>query len=328
MPYSKEVFEAATARLAQRRQATEAENAMTRNQLNAKIPRLAKIEHELADTGISVIKEILSFGDTAARIERLRNNNLALQAERAELLNAKGYPLEILAVNHYCAKCVDTGYINDKMCSCLKGLLREEACKRANSGSPLPLYDFKSFDIKYYPETVLKETKITIQDYMARVLFHCRNYALNFNGEGSSLLLLGGTGLGKTHLALAIANTVLGRGFGVIYDTAQNIFMKMEDENFGRSEKKYSSAVLECDLLIIDELPDYASPYSINNFYNIINTRTLAKKPMVVSTNLNESELSARYGERIFSRLIGDFVLLKFFGNDIRQLKLKKKSLF
>ena len=326
MPYSKEVYDAASLRLAERRQAAKNENALAKGHLYAKLPRLAEIERELAQTGISVAREIITSSDSAAGIERLRKINLDLQAERSEILNANGYPEEILSVNFYCRNCNDTGYVGDTICDCLKSLLLEEACKRANSGSPLPLSDFSTFELDYYPSTELPGQKVTIRDYMSRVLNHCRSYALGFNPSGGSLLLLGNTGLGKTHLALAIANKVLGKGYGVIYDTAQNIFMRIEEEYFGRSEKKYSEAVYECDLLILDELPDYASSFNINTLYNIINTRTLARKPMIVSTNLTESELSSRYGEKIFSRLIGDFMMLKFFGNDIRQLKLRRNG--
>jgi DNA replication protein DnaC len=328
VPYSKEVFDAATARLAGRRQAAEAENEHTKRQLYAKIPRLAAIERELAQTGIKAAHEIIMSDDTAASIARLRRINLNLQAERAELLSENGYPHEILAVNYYCGKCRDTGYVDDRICTCLKSLLLEEACKRANSGSPLPLFDFGTFDLKFYPETELSGQKVTVRDYMSRVYAHCRSYASGFSGTGGSLLLLGATGLGKTHLALAIANSVLGRGYGVIYDTAQNIFVRVEEEYFGRGTKKYTEAVYTCDLLILDELPDYASAFTINTFYNIINTRTLSHRPMIVSTNLTEAELSSRYGEKIFSRLIGDFMMLKFFGSDIRQLKLRQKGGF
>ena len=326
MAYSNEVFAAAMARLEGRRQKAEAQNKLTRRELYAKLPRLGEIEREISRTGLEAVRKVLGAPDPGRLIARLQEKSLALQAERTELLRSAGYPPEILEVNYYCRDCHDTGFQGDRMCGCLRALLREAACKAANSGSPLPLSDFDSFDLTYYPDTPLKGQSVTVRDYMGRVFSYCQNYAGHFTGTGGSLLLLGGTGLGKTHLALAMANAVLAQGYGVIYDTAQNIFMRMEDEYFGRSERKYTDTVYQCDLLILDDLPDYASPFSINTFYNIINTRTLARKPMIVSTNLSENGLSAKYGEKIFSRLIGDFMLLHFFGSDIRQLKLRKKE--
>lgn len=326
MPYDKEVFTAATARLEKRRTQALSENEELKRRLYGKIPRLAAIERELALTGVETARDIITQGgDTQKKIEKLRSQNLALQNERRELLIRNGYPGDILKINYFCQKCRDTGYCGDTICDCLKNVLKEEACKAANAGSPLPLFTFNNFDLSYYPDEADPETGVNIRVYMNKLFLHCKNYAANFKHADSSLLMLGKTGLGKTHLSLSIANALIEQGYGVIYDTAQNIFMKIEDENFGRSDKKYTISVLDCDLLILDELPDYASPFWVNTLYNIINTRTLKGLPMIVSTNLTEKELASRYGERIFSRLIGQFTLLKFFGSDVRQLKLRRK---
>jgi DNA replication protein DnaC len=327
MPYDAGVFAAAAAKIDQRRSQALAENEKNKRRLYEKFPRLAEIERALAATGVRAAREILAGGvNTAERIERLRSENLALQAERAELLVENRYRPDILTVKYSCQKCRDTGYVDDKICDCLHALLREEACKVANAGSALPLFTFDSFDLSYYPDKTDGKNDFNVRWHMEKVLTHCKSYAAHFSQAETSLLMLGKTGLGKTHLALSIANAVIEQGHGVIYDTAQNIFMRMEDEYFGRSEKKYTFSVLECDLLIIDELPDFASPFAVNNLYNIINTRMLRSLPMIVSTNLTEQELEARYGERVFSRLIGQFTLLKFFGGDIRQLRLRRRA--
>ena len=44
---------------------------------------------------------------------------------------------------------------------------------------------------------------------------------------------------------------------------------------------------------------------------------------MVISTNLTTQEIKNLYEERIFSRLVGDFSILRFIGEDIRVLKKK-----
>lgn len=328
MSYDAEVFSAAMAKIEKRRSQAIAENERLKRQIYEKIPRLEDIERELAETGIKAAREILtSDGDTSAKIEKLRSENRLLQAEREYLLEQNGYPKGILEVNYFCPKCHDTGYDGDVVCECLRALLREEACKLANAGSPLPLFTFDTFDLSYYPDGNDGKFDFNVRWHMEKVLNHCKKYAADFKHADTSLLLLGNTGLGKTHLALSIANAVIEQGYGVIYDTAQNIFMKMEDENFGRSDKKYTFSIFDCDLLILDELPEYASSFAVNTLYNIINTRMLRRRPIIVSSNLTEKELEARYGERIFSRLIGEFKLLKFFGNDVRQLKFMRKSM-
>lgn len=325
MAYDKDVFDAAMRRLEQRRQEAEAETARSRAELFAHIPRLREIQDELAATAVDAVRSMLTGGDTAANMQELKKINLGLQAERAELLTAHGLEPDVLAPRTHCRLCGDTGYVGDRICECLRALLRDEACKRANSGSPLPLRTFDTFDLTYYPDVPLSGQSSTVRAYMGRVFASCKEYAERFSAESPSLLFLGGTGLGKTHLALAIAGEVLAHGFSVIYDTAQNIFDKIEAEHFGRGNGQFIQTAYDCDLLILDELPDYATSFTSSTFYNIINTRTLTHRPVIVSTNLTEKELEARYGQKIFSRLIGEFWMFRFFGRDIRQLKLKNK---
>ncbi len=61
--------------------------------------------------------------------------------------------------------------------------------------------------------------------------------------------MYGETGLGKTHLSLAIANEVIKKGFSVVYDSAQNLFTRLEKERFGR-EGGNTEDTVHRDLLI------------------------------------------------------------------------------
>lgn len=328
MPYSRDVFSAAQVRLNKLRKDAEDENILVKTGLYQKIPRLREIEEQLAQTGISAAKAALSSThDTGTQIEKLKKANLSLQAERAELLTQNGLGIDILEPRYHCPKCKDTGNLNGKLCDCFRALLQEEACRFANSGSPLPLSTFESFNLSYYPTDKIESIGVSPREMMEVVYDYCYNYASNINEIRENLLLIGPTGLGKTHLALAIANRAIAQGVGVIYDTAQNIFVKFEDEYFGRKEKNYTSSVLNCDLLVIDDLgSEFSSPYSLTVLYNILNTRTLSGKKMIVSTNLTREELTPRYNDRIVSRLLGEFHILMFFGRDIRQIKLKNRS--
>ena len=133
----------------------------------------------------------------------------------------------------------------------------------------------------------------------------------------------GATGLGKTHLSLAIANEVTKKGFQVVYDTAQNIFSSLEKEKFSYNNSyDRENEILGCDLLIIDDLgSEFITNFTTAALYNIINTRINRSKPVIISTNLTETELEDKYTQRVTSRIIGNYVSLLFLGKDIRQLK-------
>ena len=132
----------------------------------------------------------------------------------------------------------------------------------------------------------------------------------------------GATGLGKTFLSLSIASAVIEKGYGVIYSSAQNLLNTLEKEKFSNSDANTLNAIFDCDLLIIDDLgTEFSTSFTVSTIYNIINTRINMCKPVIISTNLSLSELQEMYSERIVSRFIGEYTILKFAGNDIRQIK-------
>ena len=80
--------------------------------------------------------------------------------------------------------------------------------------------------------------------------------------------------------------------------------------------------LLHCDLLILDDLgTEFVSAFTTSCVYNLFNSRILAGKPVIISTNLQLDELIGAYSQRFVSRLIGACDRLDFIGEDIRALK-------
>ena len=52
--------------------------------------------------------------------------------------------------------------------------------------------------------------------------------------------------------------------------------------------------------------------------YTLLNSRLVAGKPTIVSSNLDTPAIRERYTPQTASRLLGAFELLRFLGNDIR----------
>ena len=55
--------------------------------------------------------------------------------------------------------------------------------------------------------------------------------------------------------------------------------------------------------------------------FEIINARLSLGLATVISTNLSLEELRNVYSDRIYSRIVGSFMILPFFGPDIRKQK-------
>ena len=328
MAYSREVYETAAGILNERRIRENETAAERRAAFFAAYPRAQEIERALSATAVLAAKAVLNGGDAAAELTRLKQGNLALQRELKNLLAAAGLPEDYLLPHYQCGSCGDTGYVDGRMCGCLKELLRQTAYRKLNEMTPLSLSTFDSFSLDYYPEEPQREGEFSPRRQMEDVLRYCRAYARDFSACSSSLILQGGTGLGKTHLSLAIANEAVQKGFGVIYGSAQNMATSLERERFGRDGEAGDTnrLLLGCDLLILDDLgTEFATSFVDAAIYNIINTRLMTNRPTIISTNLSFYELQKRYTERFLSRVIGSYVRLTFFGKDIRQLKRMRK---
>lgn len=322
MGYSQEVYDAVRARLERRRMQAASEAAALQEQMTARYPRLREIRREMAASAGQVTRAVLAGGDVNAAVEAIKRQNLALQAEMAEILAKAGVKTPDFEPQYTCAACKDTGYANGRMCRCMEAMLKEEACRRLSAASPLALTDLAEMKLDFYPDDKDPRTGVSPRERMRGILAYCRDYAESFTVPADSLLLRGPTGTGKTHAALAIARAATERGYGVVYGPVQVLLHRLEKEHFGRAEGDSEQALEGCDLLVLDDLgTEFGSAFYNACLYNIINTRMLSRLPTIISTNLTQPQLQERYGDQIASRITGAFVPLVFVGRDIRQLK-------
>ena len=196
-------------------------------------------------------------------------------------------------------------------------LRREEI----NAASPLGLCQFASFEVERYSDAVEPELGISPREYMGKLLNYCRGYAAKFSQNSPNLLFMGHTGLGKTHLALAIADAVLEGGHDVLYTSAAALAAQLGREHFNyTTNDEWLAACQEADLLILDDLgTEYITPLTISVLYELINTRMLTHRPTIYTTNItDQSVFVARYTEKVASRMLGGCKMFKFFGTDQR----------
>lgn len=297
---------------------------MRKCEVEAAIPEVREINRQLAAAGAEIAIELARGKENIEeRINALKDKNLALQEKRAALLIANGYPADYTKPRFKCEKCEDSGFVGTKICDCFHREVVENTIRSSGIGALVDRQSFDNFDLKYYsgdPRT------LTI---MKNVFETLREYAEGFTTSRKSVMMMGGTGLGKTHLSTSIAKSVIEQGYDVVYETVQNVMSDFEYERFGRgyntdAEEKKTDKYFDCDLLIMDDLgTELTNSFTVSCLYNLINTRINKHLPIIINTNLTHKELKERYEDRITSRLMGEFKVMPFAGTDIRQQKMQ-----
>lgn len=284
-------------------------------QLWERIPALAELDKRLAGHGPALVAT--AIGGNQAKLAELENENQRLQEERKALLRENGLRPDEDAPVYTCMTCCDTGYDGLRLCDCVRQQIALAAYTESGLGKGLSGKTFENFSLSYY--------KGEDKQHMETVLSICKKYAQTFTADAQSLLFMGKTGLGKTHLSAAIAYEAAQKGCNVLYETSQKLFDTYEAARFGRDHEGKAERYETCGLLIIDDLgAECASNFTSATFFNLLNTRLIHGRPMIISTNLNRPQLEKAYGERALSRLLGEFRVLLFKGEDVRMQNLKK----
>lgn len=294
-----------------------------REEVYLEIPELRSADRELNGLGLEIMGAVLS-GKPEEALAALREKNTAILRARGDILKAHGFPADYTEIKYECPLCADSGFVDFKMCACMKKKIIEAGYETSGMAELLSTQTFENFSLDYYKNDPAAYRR------MQQILQLMKQYAESFTvGSSGSLVLFGGTGLGKTHLSSAVARTVLDRGYDVFYTGAVNMLSDFEYQRFGNSMTgdagQDTSRYLSCDLLIIDDLgTEVTNQFTTSVLYHIINTRLSRKLSTVISSNLSQADFKKRYWDRITSRVLGEYTVLPFAGTDVRSQKLNK----
>lgn len=317
MSYNKDIFARVGARFQNKLASDRADADRRTAEAEALIPELREIRLSLAESGLAIMKATLA-GDTA-KIDGIRSQNEALRRKKASLLLEHGYPQDYTDVHYECSDCHDTGYADSKLCHCMREALTLEGIEASGLGELVRTQTFDTFSLDYYDGTS--------RDIAKRNLDILRGFADSFSGKGDpSFLMIGNTGLGKTHLSSSVAMAVLRRGFDVMYVTAGSLFSVFERQRFGDGHvgDGTDDRFYDAELLIIDDLgTEISNQFTRSCLYNIINSRLISGRSTIINTNLTQAKIRETYDDRITSRLFGEYRPLMFYGNDIRRQKVE-----
>ncbi len=302
-----------------------AEDERRRRVAYARVPELRAMESRL----VALMGEVVSAAMGQGRpIEEIKAESLDIQSRRAELLVENGWPMDWLDGAWSCPGCRDTGYVESRPCECLLKLYEQERTKDLSALLKLGNESFETFDLSYYDRQIDKSIGTSPRNHMQEVYDNCRDYAEKFGKNSFSLLFRGGTGLGKTFLSACIARVVSQKGYSVVYETAVEAIGAFENQKFRDGENDADARVeriLSCDLLILDDLgTEMITEFSKSVVYTIINSRLLAGKKTIISTNFSMDRIEEVYTPQIASRLTGEYQDLPFVGRDIRRLRKER----
>jgi DNA replication protein DnaC len=155
----------------------------------------------------------------------------------------------------------------------------------------------------------------------------CSKYANDkklMDRKRNGLLLGGGYGSGKTHLAAAVSNVLISRGIPVLFGTSITHLNNLREEIDNTSQKTYLSKMQTTPVLVIDDLgKEKKSEWTSQVWYDVINYRYEHMLPIIITTNLatedDQGPLANHIGGAVFSRLCEMCNLVITKGSDHRR---------
>ena len=144
--------------------------------------------------------------------------------------------------------------------------------------------------------------------------------------KAQGIMLYGNSGTGKTFAACEVANALIDKGYRVFVSSFSRMANAMQSTWDGRQE--YLNDLARYQLIVIDDLGvERQTQYMQEIVYNIVDARYRSRLPMIVTTNLDISEIkkpSDVSNTRIYDRLIEMCFPIEVSGASRRRGKVRE----
>lgn len=289
-----------------------------RAQVLSEIPEYRALEEETPAVAVHALRARLAPGHDRSPRDDTRQKLAAIAQKKKDLLREHGFPEDYLERTYDCPDCKDTGYIGNRKCHCFIKQEVDMLYDQSHLQELTRLQNFQTLSEKYYHGEDLTRFR--------RAQAICRRFAKEFDRKYQNLYLYGTVGTGKSFLSVCIADELLRSGHSVLYFSAVSLFDRLSSLSYDyRSRDEYrslTSDLYRCDLLIIDDLgTELTNSFVSSQLFSLLNERHLNRKATIISTNLSLEEMHSRYSDRIFSRIMSQYMICKLTGRDIRLLQ-------
>jgi DNA replication protein DnaC len=245
-----------------------------------------------------------------ATLKKLAENTASGKSEPSTESNGLDYSYSPdLAGDLNCPLCHGLGYLRRdlpvghpdfgrvEICTCRQGQVSQKIHQRLFSISNLDNLQHLTF------ENFQPRGRIGLGPWQADSLERAFNQAQQFAQKADGWLLLqGGFGCGKTHLAAAIANFTVGLGFPTLFITVPDLLdaLRFSYDNPESTFEQRFEEIRTAPLLIMDDFgTQNATSWAQEKLFQIINYRYINKLSLVVTTNLLLEQIEGRIRSRL-----------------------------
>lgn len=158
----------------------------------------------------------------------------------------------------------------------------------------------------------------------SKAVIHYAKYIPKHVTEGNNLLLFGDVGTGKSFFAAAVLNYAIDAGYRCLFTSFSDVINEMMQTH---DKKGFIDDMRSYDLVVFDDFGIERNTEFVNEqIYQVVNARYLAKKPIIITTNMDRRELNPEDmgKKRIISRILERAVVVPVTGEDRRTAKFRR----